>query len=82
VITRYGKITGGIYDGANIKIQPQRIELKKDSIFGQYSYSEDINYYLYPYSYYGIDVTFEMDICLKSDYVFPMGTPIQCVNPI
>ena len=82
VLTRFGKITGGIYDGSNIKIQPQRIELKKDAIFGQYTYSEGLNYYLYPYSYYGIDVTFEMDICLKSDHVFPINSPIQCIKPL
>ena len=81
IISLQGKISGGLFDKDNITIKPNRFILDQKAIFNKYTYSQDYNYYLYPYNFFAIDVLFELDTCLKNSFTFPINNPIDCLNP-
>ena len=80
-ITTKAKLVGGDLDGSMIWIEPQRM-VKQDinTVFGGYDYDKLKNYYLYPYDFFAIDVSFVLDQCLSKGGSFTEGTPFDCVN--
>jgi len=81
IVSLQGKISGGLFDKDNISIKPSRIITDQKAIFNKYTYSQDYNYYLYPYNFFAIDVLFELDTCLKNSFTFPINNPIECLKP-
>jgi len=81
IITKKFNIIGGIYDTNLLIIQPKGMVKKSPkSIFGNYTYPENMQYYLYPFDYYAIDVQFELHQCLNKGGVFPILPSIDCFN--
>tara|TARA_R100001463_G_scaffold6570_1_gene21347 strand:- start:142 stop:804 length:663 start_codon:yes stop_codon:yes gene_type:complete len=80
-ISLQGKISGGLFDKDNITIKPSKYILDQKAIFNKYTYSQDYNYYLYPFNFYAIDVLFELDTCLKNSFQFEVNSAIDCLNP-
>tara|TARA_R110002096_G_scaffold135829_5_gene287921 strand:- start:1728 stop:2819 length:1092 start_codon:yes stop_codon:yes gene_type:complete len=80
-ITTKGKIVGGEFDGAMLWIEPSRM-VKQDinTVFGGYDYDKLKNYYLYPFDFFAIDVSFVIDQCLSKGGTFTEGTALDCVN--
>lgn len=82
-ITTKGKITGGIYDGDLLWIEPLRmVNQDINTIFGKYDYNKLKNYYLYPFDFFAIDVNFTLEQCLSKGGAFPFVLPIDCPNEI
>lgn len=81
IITKQGKISSGLYEGAVIKIEPKGMA-KKDpkTIFSKYTYPINSQYYLYPYDYYAIDVSFELWQCLAKGGDFNLLPSVDCLN--
>jgi len=82
-ITTKGKISGGVFDGNHIWIQPRNM-VKQDIniVFGGYDYDKLKNYYLYPFDFFAIDVEFTMEQCLSKGGTFTLGTALDCPNEI
>lgn len=80
-LTLSGKISGGEYDGFLLRVEPQRM-VKHDiqSVFGNYDYPKLKNYYLYPFDFFAIDVSFTLDQCLSKGGTFPVNAPLDCEN--
>ena len=83
ILTKKGRISSGEYEGFNYWIQPQSM-VKQDInvVFGKYDYSKDVRYYLYPYDFFAVDVTFQLNQCLKKGGAFPVLPSIDCPNNI
>ena len=82
-ITTKGKITGGIYDGDLLWIEPLRmVNQDINIIFGKYDYNKLKNYYLYPFDFFAIDVQFTLEQCLSKGGTFPALPAADCVNEI
>ena len=80
-ITTKGKITGGIYDGDLLWIEPLRmVNQDINTIFGKYDYNKLKNYYLYPFDFFAIDVQFTLEQCLSKGGLFPCAVPVDCPN--
>ena len=80
-ITTKGKITGGIYDGDLLWIEPLRmVNQDINTIFGKYDYNKLKNYYLYPFDFFAIDVQFTLEQCLSKGGSFPCAVPLDCPN--
>ncbi len=80
-ITTKGKITGGIYDGDLLWIEPLRmVNQDINTIFGKYDYNKLKNYYLYPFDFFAIDVQFTLEQCLSKGGLFPCALPVDCPN--
>ena len=81
IITRNKKITGGLYDGQVLQMQPKGFA-KKDpkTIFGKYTYPINSPYHYYPFDYYAIDVQFELHQCLAKGGDFVLLPSTDCVN--
>jgi len=80
-ITTKGKITGGIYDGDLLWIEPLRmVNQDINTIFGKYDYNKLKNYYLYPFDFFAIDVQFTLEQCLSRGGLWPCALPIDCPN--
>lgn len=82
-ITTKGKITGGIYDGDLLWVEPLRmVNQDINTIFGKYDYNKLKNYYLYPFDFFAIDVQFTLEQCLSKGGTFPILPASDCVNEI
>ena len=82
-ITTKGKITGGIYDGDLLWIEPLRmVNQDINTIFGKYDYNKLKNYYLYPFDFFAIDVQFTLEQCLSKGGTFPILPAADCQNTI
>jgi hypothetical protein len=82
-ITTKGKITGGVYDGDLLWIEPLRmVNQDINTIFGKYDYNKLKNYYLYPFDFFAIDVQFTLEQCLSKGGAFPCTVPLDCPNEI
>jgi hypothetical protein len=80
-ITTRGKITGGIYDGDLLWIEPLRmVNQDINTIFGKYDYNKLKNYYLYPFDFFAIDVQFTLEQCLSKGGTWPCLLPLDCPN--
>ena len=80
-ITTKGKITGGIYDGDLLWIEPLRmVNQDINTIFGKYDYNKLKNYYLYPFDFFAIDVQFTLEQCLSKGGTWPCLLPLDCPN--
>jgi len=80
-ITTRGKITGGIYDGDLLWIEPLRmVNQDINTIFGKYDYNKLKNYYLYPFDFFAIDVQFTLEQCLSKGGTFPILPAADCQN--
>ena len=80
-ITTKGKITGGIYDGDLLWIEPLRmVNQDINTIFGKYDYNKLKNYYLYPFDFFAIDVQFTLEQCLSRGGTFPILPAVDCQN--
>jgi len=82
-ITTRGKISGGVFDGSLVWIEPRNM-VKQDinTIFGGYDYDKLKNYYLYPFDFFAIDVQFTLEQCLSKGATFTLGTALDCPNEI
>ena len=80
-ITTKAKLVGGDLDGSMIWIEPQRM-VKQDinTVFGGYDYDKLKNYYLYPYDFFAMDVSFVLDQCLSKGGTYSAGSTFDCVN--
>ena len=82
-ITTRGKIMGGIFDGAQLRIQPLRmVNQEINTVFGKYDYNKLKNFYLYPFDFFAIDVQFTLEQCLDKGGTFPVLPAADCVNQI
>lgn len=83
ILTKRGKIASGIYQNSMFWIEPRAV-VKQDiqTVFGGYDYPKLKNYYLYPFDFYAIDVSFTLDQCLAKGGTFTAGTAADCVNEI
>ena len=82
-ITTRGKIMGGIFDGAQLRIQPLRmVNQEINTVFGKYDYNKLKNFYLYPFDFFAIDVQFTLEQCLDKGGTFPVLPAADCENQI
>jgi len=83
IINRKSKIVGGALDGSFFEMLPAR-GVKKDiqTIFGKYDYNKLIPYYLPPFDYFAIDVSFKLEQCLAKETIFVPSTPVDCENVV
>jgi len=82
-ITTRGKIMGGVFDGAQLRIQPQKMVAQEiNTVFGKYDYNKLKNFYLYPFDFFAIDVQFTLEQCLDKGGIFPVLPAKDCVNQI
>tara|TARA_R100000654_G_scaffold16619_2_gene34884 strand:+ start:3940 stop:4593 length:654 start_codon:yes stop_codon:yes gene_type:complete len=82
-ITMRGKITSGIFEGAQLRIQPLRmVNQEINTVFGKYDYNKLKNFYLYPFDFFAIDVQFTLEQCLDKGGTFPILPAADCVNEI
>ena len=82
-ITTRGKIIGGIFDGAQLRIQPLRmVNQEINTVFGKYDYNKLKNFYLYPFDFFAIDVQFTLEQCLDKGGTFPVLPAADCENQI
>jgi hypothetical protein len=82
-ITTRGKIIGGIFDGAQLRIQPLRmVNQEINTVFGKYDYNKLKNFYLYPFDFFAIDVQFTLEQCLDKGGTFPVLPEADCENQI
>jgi hypothetical protein len=82
-ITTRGKIMGGVFDGAQLRIQPLKMVAQEiNTVFGKYDYNKLKNFYLYPFDFFAIDVQFTLEQCLDKGGIFPVLPAKDCVNQI
>ena len=82
-ITTRGKIMGGVFDGAQLRIQPLKMVAQEiNTVFGKYDYNKLKNFYLYPFDFFAIDVQFTLEQCLDKGGIFPVLPAQDCVNQI
>lgn len=83
ILTKRGKIQSGVYENSILRIEPKGL-VKQDinTIFGGYDYPKIKNYYLYPFDFFAIDVSFTLEQCLSKGGTFPTGAALDCVNQI
>lgn len=81
ILTKKGKISGGMLDGSHIWITPKQI-LNQDInvVFGKYDYPKLKNFFAYPFDFYAIDVDIELHQCLSNNTVLPILPPIDCLT--
>jgi len=81
VITKQLKITGGEFDGNLTWIMPSKIVPSDiNTIFGKYTYPTKKNYYLYPFDFFAIDVTFTIYQCLSKGATVVINPSVDCFN--
>jgi len=81
VISVKGKITGGLFNQSLIRIQPVKdVAQDINTVFGKYDYPKELNYYLYPFGFFALDVEFELDYCIANGASVPVNPPIDCYN--
>lgn len=82
-ITTRGKIMGGVFDGAQLRIQPLKMVAQEiNTVFGKYDYNKLKNFYLYPFDFFAIDVQFTLEQCLDKGGIFPVLPAQDCENQI
>ena len=82
-ITTRGKIMGGVFDGAQLRIQPLKMVAQEiNTVFGKYDYNKLKNFYLYPFDFFAIDVQFTLEQCLDKGGNFPVLPAQDCENQI
>lgn len=81
VITKKLRVPSGIYQGSRVSIEPKNDVLQdKNIVFGKYTYNSFVNYYLYPFDFFAIDVQFEIEYCLNKGATIPSNPAIDCYN--
>lgn len=81
ILSIKGRLTGGSFDGNMFWSLPSST-VKHDiqTIFGKYDYDKLRNYYLTPYDYFAIDVSFSLEQCLKKDNALITAPSLDCEN--
>lgn len=83
ILSKKLKALSGEYEGSQIRIQPKgMVAHNVNAVFGKYDYPKLNKYALYPYDYFAIDVTFELDQCLAKGGTFPINPSVDCPNEI
>lgn len=79
IISRYGRFTSGVYDGGlyNIEVVGEPIADVKQ-IFNKYTYNSLKNFFRYPYSFFALDVDFELTYCAGKNTSVELGVEIPC----
>lgn len=81
VVTRKGKIVGGLYNDSFVRFQVSKdVPQDINTVFGKYDYPNTLNYYLYPFGFFAVDVEFEIDYCIATGANVPVNPSIDCYN--
>jgi hypothetical protein len=79
-ITQNIQITSGVFQNSRVEILPTRTEGNIDTIFGKYSYPKTKNFYLSPFDFFAIDVSFTITQCLTKGASFVLSPSVDCAN--
>ncbi len=81
VVTRKGKISGGLYNDSFIRFKVNKdVPQDINTVFGKYDYPKELNYYLYPFGFFAVDVEFEIDYCVATGANVPINPAVDCYN--
>lgn len=81
VITKQVKINGGFFDDNLLWILPiKTVQNDVATIFGKYTYPKNLNFYMYPFDFFAIDVQFTMYQCLSKGATIVFNPSVDCFN--